>query len=88
MTIEWKDARTHREPKWPFFGFAPGKYMGRCSDCGESCFDMDKRAYRCLPCAMDFASASATSIGEAATKAEKENEILRSAISLIKDGEL
>ncbi len=51
-----KDARTHREPKFPFFGFAPGGYLIRCKDCGEQVHGTDKRAYRCLPCAMDFAS--------------------------------
>ncbi|WP_010658130.1 hypothetical protein [Brucella anthropi] len=56
MIADWKDARTHREPKWPFFGFAPGDYSMRCKSCDEIVFGVDKYAYRCLPCAIDYAN--------------------------------
>lgn len=32
------------------YGYAPGNYMSRCSDCGQTPV-MDKRATRCRPCA-------------------------------------
>lgn len=34
---------------WPLLNYAPGSYMCRCEDCGES-FEGDKRATRCLSC--------------------------------------
>lgn len=34
------------------WGWAPGKYMGKCQDCGDQWLDGDKRAYRCERCAM------------------------------------
>lgn len=85
MTTEWKEARTHREPKWPFFGFAPGNYMGKCHDCGEACTGMDKRAVRCLPCAMDSARVSDAASREQNKRLEDENMVLRSAISIVRD---
>src|SRR5690242_15515857 len=37
---------------WPLQGYAPGAYMGKCRDCGEEHCDLDKRAWRCLECAV------------------------------------
>lgn len=37
---------------WPLCGYAPGNYMGRCDDCGTEVIDLDKRARRCLACAV------------------------------------
>lgn len=34
------------------WGYAPGNYIGKCSDCSEQFMDMDKRATRCERCAM------------------------------------
>ncbi|WP_407976109.1 hypothetical protein ACJKIH_03025 [Brucella pseudogrignonensis] len=56
MDVVWRDARTHREPKWPFFGFAPGNYTNRCHDCREQVMGVDKYSSRCLPCAIDAAN--------------------------------
>lgn len=39
------------ERQYPFYGYAPGSYMGRCKSCGHSMRGVDKRAYSCLPCA-------------------------------------
>lgn len=50
---DWLDAATHRTPKWPLLGYAPGDYMGRCKDCNGRFFNMDKRAWQCLPCAVE-----------------------------------
>lgn len=36
---------------WPLCGFAPGGYTSKCDTCGVS-FVGDKRAYRCLECAV------------------------------------
>lgn len=36
--------------QYPFFGFAPGFYLGPCTDCKEK-FLGDKRSRRCEPCA-------------------------------------
>ncbi len=40
-----------RGVKWPLGGFAPGLYMGRCTECGEV-FMVAKGSIRCLPCAV------------------------------------
>ena len=37
--------------KWPFQGYAPGRYISRCIVC-EGCFEGDKRAYHCPTCAL------------------------------------
>lgn len=33
------------------YGYAPGNYMSTCSTCNQICFDLDKRAITCRPCA-------------------------------------
>jgi len=40
---EWWHLRDH--------GYAPGNYIIRCLDCKQQCWDCDKRAARCRPCA-------------------------------------
>lgn len=37
---------------WPFKGYAPGRYFIKCADCGGQKTDCDKRASRCLECAI------------------------------------
>ena len=81
--IEWKDAATHRSPKWPLLGYAPGGYMGRCVKCEGSFVNMDKRAWHCLPCAIDAVN---DALAEARTKtreAEAENATLRAAFQIV-----
>lgn len=34
------------------WGYAPGDYMGKCRDCEETMWNLDKRARRCERCAM------------------------------------
>lgn len=51
--VEWLDAKTHRDPKWPVGGYAPGGYMGRCLRCEGQFLNMDKRANLCFPCAVE-----------------------------------
>jgi len=46
-----------RECPWPFYGFAPGGYSITCGDCGETFEECDKRALRCLNCAVLAAKA-------------------------------
>lgn len=81
--IKWKDARTHREPKWPLMGYAPGDYMGRCQICQDQFMDMDKRAYHCLPCAIDAANERAKSVAQELQFTRSENETLRAAIRIV-----
>lgn len=83
MAIEWKDARTHREPKWPFFGFAPGNYMGKCRECAGHFMGMDKRAYRCLPCAMDQATGVVEKTVAENRLLSEQNQTLRAAITIV-----
>lgn len=33
------------------FGYAPGGYIHECRSCGKVRHHMDKRAWRCMPCA-------------------------------------
>jgi hypothetical protein len=44
---------SHREPKWPVGGFAPGGYANTCHKCKLQFSGMDKRAYSCFPCAIE-----------------------------------
>jgi hypothetical protein len=44
-----------REATGPLVGYAPGTYFCECNICGEQ-FEGDKRAYHCLPCAVDVAN--------------------------------
>lgn len=37
---------------WPLGGYAPGSYFGTCKVCGDRVFNIDKRAYECLKCAI------------------------------------
>jgi hypothetical protein len=37
---------------WPFYGYAPGNYTGRCFKCARSFDGLDKRAISCLECAV------------------------------------
>lgn len=41
---------------WPLIGYAPGNYTGRCATCGETKYDLAKRAWQCLECAASQAS--------------------------------
>ena len=81
--IEWKDPETHRKPKWPLAGYAPGNYMGRCVRCEGRFLGMDKRATNCLPCAIDVANECIETQRIAVRDLKAENETLRSAIQIV-----
>jgi len=55
---------------WPLYGYAPGNYMGKCYDCQETFYDLDKRAWRCLGCAISFAKQQIEGLSECAAAAE------------------
>lgn len=40
------------------YGYAPGGYMCRCSKCGGTPINMDKRATTCRPCAEEMCAAA------------------------------
>lgn len=44
------------------FGYAPGRYMGRCRSCDETMVDCDKRATSCIQCAMAAALSEANKL--------------------------
>lgn len=52
---DYVDAFSHRKPKWPLAGYAPGGYLGKCTACGVYMADVDKRAVHCFPCAVEAA---------------------------------
>ena len=83
MRPEWKDARNHREPRWPLLGYAPGKYIGRCIKCDGRFLDMDKRAYHCLPCAIDAAVEHMHRTDEDIRVAKKELQTLADAFQIV-----
>ena len=56
LSAGMRETYTGREPNWPFLGYAPGWYMGKCGSCGEDMIAA-KRAMRCLACAIDAAKA-------------------------------
>jgi hypothetical protein len=43
---------------WPFYGYAPGNYTGTCIGCDKVKEGLDKRAIRCLECAIFAAKAA------------------------------
>lgn len=81
-----KDALSHRQPKWPLMGYAPGDYMVKCFVCGEQVMGVDKRSIHCLPCAIDQANERAINVRDALVACREENHTLRSAIQIVSDG--
>lgn len=81
--VDWKDARSHREPEWPLMGYAPGNYMGKCIICRGQFINMDKRAYHCLPCAIDKANGRSASVVQELQAVRAENATLRAAIRIV-----
>lgn len=47
-----RDAADLTTVQWPLGGYAPGHYMNTCRDCGDTVFNVDKRASQCLACAI------------------------------------
>lgn len=83
MKPDMKDAANHRQPRWPLMGYAPGDYMGRCNNCNEQFFGLDKRAFHCLPCAVDLANGRAKDVAESLRLERAQNETLRAAIRIV-----
>ena len=81
--IDWTDGRLRREPTWPLLGYAPGTYMVKCLTCDQRLYNMDKRAWNCLSCAIDAANAMMTQQRTALEDLRKENETLRAAIKIV-----
>ncbi|MBX3583604.1 MAG: hypothetical protein KF810_17090 [Rhizobiaceae bacterium] len=80
---EWKEAFTHRTPKWPLAGYAPGGYMATCVRCEQQFIDMDKRAIHCFPCAIDAANECMEQQRIRIRELEAENETLQSAFAIL-----
>lgn len=55
-----KDAADLTGVQWPFFGYAPGFYMGTCQDCKAIMVGCAKRSTSCFACAIKAASAPRT----------------------------
>jgi hypothetical protein len=75
--------RMHREPTWPLMGYAPGNYMRSCDICGYEMYEADKRAYHCLPCAIEEATKALKFNQEERRKLQLENSTLRAAILIV-----
>lgn len=82
---DWHDARTHREPKWPVGGFAPGNYQIRCGRCERIVMGADKRAVRCFPCAVDDLQEGFADLSAKLAMAQTENGALRNSIRIIRE---
>lgn len=82
---EVRSAASHRDPKWPLMGYAPGEYIGRCIKCDGRFWDMQKRAYHCLPCAVDAANERLEQFGREMRDIKAENDLLRSAIRVVSE---
>jgi hypothetical protein len=75
------DALKSRGIKTPIGGWAPGAYQARCGTCREIHIGCDKRAIRCLPCAV----VSAMDAGEAAWAVAEQHGYRRGRQSVIDD---
>lgn len=80
--IEWKDAVTHR-PLPRIAGYAPGSYMGRCIVCDGRFLDMDKRAYHCLPCAIEATNKRFDQLADELRSAKEENAAFRAVARIV-----
>jgi len=81
--IEWKSGADLGEARWPFCGYAPGAYMGKCRRCGGHYVEMDKRAWHCLSCAISVATEKLESFQNSARELKEENDTLKRAIGIV-----
>lgn len=79
---EWLDAETHRKPKYPVGGYAPGNYMGRCVRCDGRFINMDKRALHCFPCAVEALQEALEERTAELRSVKKERDTLAAAIQI------
>lgn len=82
--MEWKSAFDHRKPDCPLLGYAPGDYIGRCTRCKGKFIYLDKRAYHCLPCAIEEAMQTLHRYETEMRALQSDNETLKAAIQMIK----
>lgn len=80
---KWLDAKTHRDPKWPVGGYAPGDYMGKCFVCKGDFINMDKRAMYCFPCAVEALSRACEASEVKVRQLEAERETLVAAFRIV-----
>lgn len=57
--------------------------MGRCIKCEGRFVNMDKRAYHCLPCAVETVAEVLAEAREKTRQAETENATLRAAFQIV-----
>lgn len=81
--VVWRNARDHREPKWPLLGYAPGEYVGKCKTCGDRVVGLDKYAWQCFPCAVEDVARILQQAKEEARVCQEQNEALRKAIQIV-----
>lgn len=81
-TLDWKDGKSHRDPKWPIGGYAPGGYLIRCLRCGDRFDNMDKCAIHCFPCAVESLRDACEAQRDAIRTLQGQNATLLSAISI------
>lgn len=81
--IDWKDGRSHRDPRWPVGGYAPGKYMGSCGVCGGKFFDMDKYAWSCFPCAVEALMDGNRTLFDELKATREERDALKAVIQIV-----
>lgn len=66
------------------YGYAPGNYMSRCSDCGQTPA-MDKRATRCRPCAEAAFGKAQQAQGVPAALTDRESAIIKFCMAQMQD---
>lgn len=80
---DWHDGFSHRKPKWPLAGYAPGGYMNTCSVCNLMMINVDKRALHCFPCAVDVANNSLDQYRARVRELEAQVDTLKAAIQIV-----
>lgn len=80
---DYVDAFTHRKPKWPLAGYAPGGYLGKCTVCGVHMADVDKRAVHCFPCAVETAQSVMSKQAAMVRELQEQIDKLKSVIQIV-----
>lgn len=88
MLKDYVDAFTHRKPNWPLAGYAPGNYLGKCTECGVRMADVDKRAIHCFPCAVDAAKVVIERQATALRELNEQIDILKRTIQIVQPSPL
>lgn len=80
---DYVDGFSHRKPKWPLAGYAPGGYLGKCPVCGVHMIDVDKRAIHCFPCAVEAATGVIEKQNARLRELEGQIDTLKAAIQIV-----